>query len=340
MHDWCETMTRELRKGREVVMVTAVEVLGSAPCSAGAKLIVSPQDEAFGTIGGGNLEYTAIDQARKLLASDRSVLLQSLPLGPVLSQCCGGRVTLLFERFAPEQASWFAEKIVLGGQFATTIDPKFYRRQHSPDCYLAELSELSAGVLANGNWIEPVRPQRRQVVIFGGGHIGKALTNILAEAPCDVLVVDPRGQVAEDLASTTRIIATSSPSAMDQWWRPGSIAVILTHSHELDYTWTRELLRRGDYAWCGLIGSKTKRTRFYRRLRSDGIPDQRISDLVCPIGLPGLNSKHPGAVAISTAAQLLPYLANPSPAWAGRSCDCVPPHSNENWKAQNDCRSC
>ena len=228
MHDWCETLARELRKGRQVVMVTAVEVLGSAPCAPGAKLIVSSHDAVLGTIGGGNLEYTAIDQARKLAASDRAVLLQSLPLGPVLSQCCGGRVTLLFERFAPEQSAWFAEKIVLGGQFTTTIDPKFYRREHSPGSSLAVLSELSAGSLADGNWVEPVRPQRRQVVIFGGGHIGKALINILAEAPCDVLVVDPRGEVAEDLASVARVIATSSPAAMDQWWRRGSIAVILT----------------------------------------------------------------------------------------------------------------
>lgn len=329
MHDWCETLARELGKGRAVVMVTAVEVLGSAPCAPGAKLIVSTGDAVLGTIGGGNLEYTAIDQARKLAASDRPVLLQSLPLGPVLSQCCGGRVTLLFERFAPEQSAWFAEKIVLGGQFTTTIDPKFYRREHSPGSSLAVLSELSAGSLADGNWVEPVRPQRRQVVIFGGGHIGKALINILAEAPCDVLVVDPRGEVSEDLASVARVIATSSPAAMDQWWRRGSIAVILTHSHELDYTWTRELLRRGDYAWCGLIGSKTKRTRFHRRLRSEGIPDHRISDLVCPIGLPGLNSKHPGVVAISTAAQLLPYLANLSQARAGQSCDCALPGSNQ-----------
>ena len=328
MHDWCETLARELGKGRAVVMVTAVEVLGSAPCAPGAKLIVSTGDAVLGTIGGGNLEYTAIDQARKLAASDRPVLLQSLPLGPVLSQCCGGRVTLLFERFAPEQSYWFAEKIALGGQFTTKIDPKFYRREHSPDSSLAVLSEFSAGSLADGNWIEPVHPQRRQVVIFGGGHIGKALTNILIEAPCDVLVVDPRGEVAEDLASVARVIATSSTATMDQWWRRGSIAVILTHSHELDYTWTRELLRRGDYAWCGLIGSKTKRTRFHRRLRSEGIPDHRISDLVCPIGLPGLNSKHPGAVAISTAAQLLPYLADLSQARAGQSCDCALPSSH------------
>lgn len=328
MHDWCEALARELEKGRAVVMVTAVEVLGSAPCAPGAKLLVSSNDPVLGTVGGGNLEFTAIDQARKLAGSERSVLLQSLPLGPVLSQCCGGRVTLLFERFAPEQSSWFAEKANSGGQFTTTIDPKFYRREHSPKNWLALPDEFSAGTLADGKWVEPVRHPRRRIVIFGGGHIGKALAHILSEASCEILVVDPRAEIVEHFSEIATVIVASSPETMDHWWQPGSIAVILTHSHELDYTWTRELLRRADYAWCGLIGSKTKRTRFLRRLRSDGVPDQRISDLVCPIGLPGLNSKHPGVVAISTAAQLLPYLATLSQARAGQSCDCALPGSN------------
>lgn len=322
MHDWCEVLARELALDRTVVMVTAVEVLGSAPCAPGAKLLVS-HNGISGTVGGGNLEFTAIEQARRLAASDRCSLLQSLPLGPVLSQCCGGRVTLLYERFEPEEAGQFARAAALGGHFSTRIYPEAYLRQHSAvnfsNCALGQ----QTCQLVDDHWIEPVRQPRRQVVIFGGGHIGKALVQVLRQAPCDLLVVDPRAEVAEDLESFVPVVPAASTDGIELWWRPSSIAVILTHSHELDYLWTREILCRGDAAWCGLIGSKTKRARFLRRLRADGVLEQRIAKLVCPIGLPGLNSKNPGVVAIATAAQLLPLLADLSHARAGQSCECA-----------------
>lgn len=324
MHDWCEVLAGKLALGKSVVMVTAIEVLGSAPCAPGAKLLVS-DDGVSGTVGGGNLEFTAIEQARKLAASDRRSLLQTLPLGPILSQCCGGRVTLLLERFEPEEAGQFAKAAALGGHFITRVCPDSYVRRHrSVDLTNGAPLEQSCQ-LADDHWSEPVRQPRRQVVIFGGGHIGKALVQVLRQAPCELMVVDPRAEVAEDLASLAPVVPAASPEGLEEWWRPSSIAVILTHSHELDYLWTREILRRGDAGWCGLIGSKTKRARFLRRLRTDGVPETRIAELVCPIGLPGLNSKHPGVVAISTAAQLLPLLANLSHARAGQSCACALP---------------
>lgn len=324
MHDWCESIAQELESGRSVVMVTAIEVLGSAPCAPGSKLIVSSAN-VRGTVGGGNLEFLAIEQARKLASTDRDSLLLSLPLGPILSQCCGGRVKLLFEHLRPERAAWFAQAASQGGHFSTIIDPESYLREYSPNDSASLQSGREAGTLVSGRWVEPVRTQRRQVVIFGGGHIGKSLAHVLTQAPCDILVVDPRREFLEHFDPPVRVLAESSAAKIDRWWRPGSLAVIVTHNHELDYSWTRDLLVRGDFAWCGLIGSKTKRNRFLRRLRSDGLPEDRIDKLVCPIGLPGLNSKHPGMVALSTAAQLLPHLVETSPARAGQSCDCALP---------------
>jgi xanthine dehydrogenase accessory factor len=289
-------------------MVTAVEVLGSAPCAPGAKLLVA-KDRIWGTVGGGNLEFTAIDQARRLAGSKQRSLIQSLPLGPMLSQCCGGRVSLLFERFEPDQSQLFTKALLRGGHFHTLLDAKSCERSHVPDTASTGPASLSGSQLVDGVWREPVYERRRQVVIFGGGHIGRALVKVLLQASCDLMVVDPRPDVARELEPFVRVVPVAATDAMDLWWRPQSVAVILTHSHALDYMWARELLRRGDAAWCGVIGSRTKRERFLRRLRADGLTEAQIERLVCPIGLPGLNSKHPGSVAISTAAQLLPLLA-------------------------------
>ena len=79
----------------------------------------------------------------------------------------------------------------------------------------------------------------------------------------------------------------------------------MTHSHALDLALVAAILRRGDYAYCGLIGSQTKRQRFEKRLREAGLDEAALRRLVCPIGVGGIRSKLPQAIAIATAAELL-----------------------------------
>ena len=81
--------------------------------------------------------------------------------------------------------------------------------------------------------------------------------------------------------------------------------LVLTHSHDLDYEICRAILRRNDFVWVGLIGSKSKAARFRHRLAQQGIAAAKIEQLVCPIGIAGIASKLPGAIAIAVAAQLL-----------------------------------
>jgi xanthine dehydrogenase accessory factor len=99
---WLAALER-LRSEREAgVLVTVAEVRGHAPRDAGAKMVVAARD-AWGSVGGGNLEETAVSRARAMLA-DGTTTPEQLTLG--LSerartvhgrQCCGGEVTLLLE---------------------------------------------------------------------------------------------------------------------------------------------------------------------------------------------------------------------------------------------------
>ena len=65
------------------------------------------------------------------------------------------------------------------------------------------------------------------------------------------------------------------------------------------------MLQNDSLAWCGLIGSASKRRKFIQRFRARGLSDASIARLTCPIGLPGFSGKHPGEIAVSVAAQLL-----------------------------------
>ena len=79
----------------------------------------------------------------------------------------------------------------------------------------------------------------------------------------------------------------------------------MTHSHRLDRDLVEAILRRGDFAYCGLIGSRTKRRRFESRLEAKGLSEELLSRLTCPIGIPGITGKRPAEIAVAVAAQLL-----------------------------------
>ena len=85
-----------LNRRHDSVLVEVADVKGSAPRDAGAWMLVA-RDMIFRTIGGGQLEYMAIDRARKILAGGRDSPMD-VPLGPEIGQCCGGRVALNFRR--------------------------------------------------------------------------------------------------------------------------------------------------------------------------------------------------------------------------------------------------
>lgn len=87
------TLTRFLTTPKDVIQVCLMAVRGSSPRDAGAQMFVT-KDGLHGTIGGGQLEYMAIDKARAMLRAGRSVEDMDVPLGPEIGQCCGGRVAV------------------------------------------------------------------------------------------------------------------------------------------------------------------------------------------------------------------------------------------------------
>jgi xanthine dehydrogenase accessory factor len=86
---------------------------------------------------------------------------------------------------------------------------------------------------------------------------------------------------------------------------PGAFYLVLTHEHALDLRITEAILRRGDFAFCGLIGSKTKRASFSRRLAERGVPAAAIGRLTCPIGAVGIAGRAPEIIAVAAVAELL-----------------------------------
>jgi xanthine dehydrogenase accessory factor len=228
-------------------------------------------------------------------------------------------MTLAFEPFASADGAWLRKLL----RHAEEPDPVFrtvridaaggVRRdwtsgRDGPD-FAARWVHLSP---ARGEGVrlieirERVNPPAQALWLFGAGHVGRAVVQALAPLGFAITWIDGRaGHFPDPPPAGVKTLALAMPELAVEEAPEGSFFVVMTHSHSLDEAVCEAVLRRDDFAYLGLIGSKTKRARFRKRLHDAGIPPAALDRLICPIGLPEIKSKEPAAIAASVAADLL-----------------------------------
>ena len=248
----------------DAILVSVEATRGSVPRGPGSWMAVFA-GEVVGTVGGGQLEFEAIAEARRWLAGADGESTRQFSLGPNLGQCCGGGVRLRFERITA-----------------------------------ADIPALTQ------------RLERRLVplALFGGGHVGKALVNVLAPLPFAVTWIDSRDEIFPRQIPERVVCEHSDPvHAAVPTLEPGSRVLIMSFSHAEDLdvvaACLRRLRERDDLPYLGLIGSKTKWATFRHRLEQRGFSADELARVTCPIGLPGITGKEPEVIAVSVAAQIL-----------------------------------
>ena len=356
MSDWIDALARLRARSEPAVIVSVASTRGSAPREAGTRMIVDRRGVS-GTIGGGHLEHQAIAIARDLIAGGRSDAgrLRRFPLGASLGQCCGGVVNLLFEPVVPP-TSWVDAIDTLrrdhvpfvivspttgagdAGKLVVTAD-----RAHGTlgaldaaalaaardmlDAHAgARLLRCGDGAAAQLLFFDPLDAPDFDIVLFGAGHVGRALVRALADIPCRVTWVDARAEeFPHDVPYHVTAVHTDAPEDEVDAAPPGSYFLVMTHSHALDEALSEKILKRNDFAYFGLIGSLSKRRQFEHRMERRGMPRERFAAMTCPIGIAGIPGKEPATIAIAVAAELLQVRARAaaatrSPALARAQC--------------------
>ena len=267
------------------VLVSVIEVTGSTPRGVGTTMLVL-SDSIVDTIGGGRLEFEAIHAARKMLGTTESVADQPTrkryPLGDSLGQCCGGTVTLLFDRLHRESVEWIDEAL------DCLQRRKIFERAAAKDVtYVAG-------------------PPRAHLLLFGAGHVGRALVSVLADAPISIHWVDEReSEFPPCIPANVLVEVTDLPEVILKNAPAQSAVLITTHRHDLDFILAQIALECDEFAYIGLIGSASKRKRFERQWQMRAKPDGMLQKLVCPIGQAGPPGKEPAVVAIAVAGEIL-----------------------------------
>jgi xanthine dehydrogenase accessory factor len=268
---WIKAIERLRAERRPGVVVTVTSVRGHAPREAGAKMVVAV-DTAWGTIGGGNLEATAVNRARTLLVQADRVTggATGRPLPPPESltlsltdkartehgqQCCGGEVELLLELLPVVPA------VAVFGIGHVGLELARILARHDLELHLVD---------SRADHLAPSRM----------ACLDDAVAQVhLHHAPVPELIL---GQIPA-----------------------GTHVLVMTHDHAEDAALCDMALRSSLPASIGLIGSSAKWRRFERRLAAEGHSPEDLARITTPIGLPQLAGKDPATIAVSVAAALL-----------------------------------
>lgn len=267
--DWITALSQLSAYGHHGVLATITNVRGHAPRDAGAKMVVTTST-SYGSIGGGNMEATVIDQARTMLQAQQvdatcSERITTLEFGlnehapnQHGNQCCGGAVEVLVE-YLPTRPV-----IALFG--------------------LGHVGQEIARILS------------RQVAVL---HLTDSRSGVLDPQVQELLHGGPASVHVHHSAAPETIMATLPP---------GAHVLILTHDHAEDLILCEAGLRHGHLGTIGLIGSRAKWLRFHKQLSDLGYAQSKIDLIQSPIGVADITGKEPAVIAVSVAAGLLQVL--------------------------------
>jgi xanthine dehydrogenase accessory factor len=339
---WVEPLAGALALDGQAVLAVVASTQGSAPREPGAAMVISRTD-AHGSIGGGHLEFEALRIARDALASPAThgAWIVRFPLAARLGQCCGGVATLAFCKVDRRARTWVdgaltcvrtnaPYAVVTQSAHATGDNDSLLVTQDDTRGTLgnppldsaaialarARLAGTAQGAalvrFAEGDGptllVQIERPDPFEVLVFGNGHVGRALVDVLAVVPADVRWIDSRaGDFPRRVPRNVDVVITDAPEDELLHAPAGAFVVVTTHSHPLDLALIETALARDDLGYVGLIGSQSKRAQFERRLAARGHPPDAFARVHCPIGARGspIKGKHPGAIAIAIAAALI-----------------------------------
>jgi len=338
MKDIFSEVNRILESGQSGVIARIIRQKGSTPRSTGTRCLILEDGSIMGTIGGGQMEHLVMERAREVMRNQRSVIVK-LALygkdGAEMEMLCGGAVDIYLEPVSGENIKTreiFSElgRMAIEGRrgvIVTRVDEGIPAQD--PACRILIQEDLSIfgaieGLDAPGVhaflpvgsprlvetdtgtlFVEPVSPPEA-LYLFGAGHVSLFVCSLAAQVGFRVVVIDDRKDFAnvERFPTADKIRVDAFLEVFDKITvTPDSYIVIVTHGHIHDRTVLREALRTYP-KYIGMIGSRRKRDTIFASLRQEGVSDDILARVHCPIGLE-IGAQTPEEIAVSILAELI-----------------------------------
>lgn len=312
MEELLTLLRARLSAGEDLALATVAARSGSAPRGAGARMVVNASGRLWGTVGGGAIEHQAQLLALEALNEKRGVLREfclDAQGAQSIGMVCGGDVTLLVQYLPAGSAP--ALDPGPGGWLVCTLDGDGRCGLELLSAHAAQDRGLTGTEPVFTRDGPAVRFAQRlspdgTVFVFGGGHVARELSPLLARLDFRHMVLDDRPQFAQaaDFPGAERVIRTDFARILDVISpAQADYAVVMTHGHTFDLEVQKRLLTT-PVGYIGVMGSRKKRAFVFDRLRQAGFTDADLARIVTPVGLP-LGGETPAEIALSIAAQLV-----------------------------------
>lgn len=306
----------ELESGRSFALSTLVATKGSMPRHAGARMVLLQDGTFFGTVGGGSIELMAQERSRAMLAGAQRNYIEWMTHAKT-GMACGGDALVASYVVTPDQKDFFADRLLSligeGKPFVIT------EQWSNPDHVIVEalaIDELPADDPralfdmplwdeATATYTEPLGPDP-VAYIFGGGHVGHALTPVLASVGFRVVVFDDREGVAvKEAFPAAEAVFLGDFKHISEHVRVTrrDYAVVTTHGHAFDID-VLEQLYLCKPAYVGCIGSQRKSAFARKTLEERGVSKEWSDAIYMPIG-DDIMAVTPSEIAISIAAEMI-----------------------------------
>lgn len=305
MHTIFQTLVYQREKGHDAVLATIIWDDGSAPRGKGSQMLVGQDGLLAGTIGGGAVEGQSIALAQELLAcgvrsKTREFRLRRDGSAQSTGMVCGGDVTVYFRCIPMEETDWDA--------LAAEVLRRLGAREPG---WLVQPLDGGMPYLADEdtdreNCFTMPLPVGERALIFGAGHIARALVPLLCTVGFRPVVFDDRPQFAtrERFPQADQVICGDFTRIRDYLTvGPEDYVVIMTNGHEYDFQAQVQVLR-GETAYVGVIGSRKKTAFVNQRLREAGIAEETIAFVHTPVGT-AIKAVTPEEIAVSITGEMI-----------------------------------
>lgn len=307
MNFW-QKLAQSIRQHGNVILLYVVQSSGSSPGRQGFKMCVAKDEEMFGSIGGGIMEHKLVELSRNRLAEGS--------FKPFMKR----------QIHKPDVEKNRSGMICDGEQWVA-----FYYLDETHLDHIEHLSDQQAKTLIldhNGLSVEQVNSERAQfqldelseeqwkiseyigfqntAYIFGGGHVGLAMSKMMKDLDFRVVNFDDRenlNTMAQNSYADEKKVINYQDSEQFVPEGESSYIIVMSFGYKPDEVIMRRLLGR-KYKYLGLMGSTKKIETMFKKLKEDGFSESDLNAVHSPIGIP-IHSKTPMEIAVSIAAQII-----------------------------------
>jgi len=336
-----KVINEQLAADSPLVLISIISLQGSTPRHSGTKMVVGANGKPYGTIGGSLIEATALQEAKNVLSSGKSKILDYELTGKDAAapgMICGGKAEILLEYLAPSKenkkfAAHWHEAIQQGKDFylfthfkgdADTLDVKGHAILFLDGSIVAnnslsgtdvqklnpELHNISTtAVLPLGDdhvIVDRIR-RLKTLYCFGAGHVAVPTAHLAALVGFRVVVIDDRPEYANaerfPEANELRVIADFNQAFKGLEIDADSFIVIVTRGHMYDRGVLEQSLKT-KAGYIGMISSRKKKAAIFETLMAQGVKKEQLERVHSPIGI-DIGGETPEEIAVSIVAELV-----------------------------------